>query len=583
MNKKRLAEGALFGAWLAVSVASLAAMYQLWWNRERVLYAGKSAEEQRAVVFARAGIPAQTLEMAKRADAAWPLDAAYEAAGSEVSLSYFKYLVLPRIPSGSDAYRIQEEGEIYTLTPEKGAATPHRPLLTVEPTPRGLVLSALVLLAIAAGLSRLGLSIPEGMATASLVLCAASVLLKTRFHSYAPTGIFMCALGGLGAGLAWRRKGERKALSASAGMASGKWSGVLTWGPILVLGGAVLWSLLMAVVVVPDDWDAWAQWGPKAKILAVSTCALGDVKHFVPGSGDYPLLWPSVWAFSGWCAGGWEEQWSRGWGALFLALAAWQLKRFSDPVSGGRGRGWLFAALFASMPAVPLVASWGYAEAPFWLMLVCAMSRLLQWRDSGVRRDLWMAGICIAGAACTKNEGLVFAALCAAWVALCGRKIRDIAAVGLPALLFAGAWKAYGVFGMNASNHVVASLAAMQPDLSQWAGMLAEAGKYVGGQWTDVKQWNLVLPASLVAAAWLMARGGGRDRLNLLLPFGMLFALFAVVMLHGENWRWQLGVAWNRLTIQFFVLLLPVLASGFGRIPASDKRHSTDPSPRPAA
>ena len=27
-----------FGLWLLVSLASLAAMYQLWWSRERVLY-----------------------------------------------------------------------------------------------------------------------------------------------------------------------------------------------------------------------------------------------------------------------------------------------------------------------------------------------------------------------------------------------------------------------------------------------------------------------------------------------------------------------------------------------------------------
>jgi hypothetical protein len=46
---------------------------------------------------------------------------------------------------------------------------------------------------------------------------------------------------------------------------------------------------------------------------------------------------------------------------------------------------------------------------------------------------------------------------------------------------------------------------------------------------------------------------------------GMLGGLGAVVLLHGDNWVWQLYVVWNRLTIQFFVLLLPVLAVGFGR------------------
>jgi hypothetical protein len=95
--------------------------------------------------------------------------------------------------------------------------------------------------------------------------------------------------------------------------------------------------------------------------------------------------------------------------------------------------------------------------------------------------------------------------------------------------------------------------------------MLAEAGRYVWGHWTDVKQWNVVLPGALVAAAGLGWRGTKADRINLLLPLGMLMGLFMVVMMYGENWRWQLGVAWNRLTLQFVVLLLPALAAGYGR------------------
>jgi len=73
-----------------------------------------------------------------------------------------------------------------------------------------------------------------------------------------------------------------------------------------------VWSLLMAVIVVPDDWDAWAIWGAKAKVLALAQGPLENVIYF--GHQDYPLLWPAVWAFSGWCSGGWEEHWSRGWG-----------------------------------------------------------------------------------------------------------------------------------------------------------------------------------------------------------------------------------------------------------------------------
>ena len=58
----------------------------------------------------------------------------------------------------------------------------------------------------------------------------------------------------------------------------------------------------MSVVVVPDDWDAWAIWGSKARVLAQGTGPLYDVTRF--GHPDYPLLWPTIWAFSGWLTGG---------------------------------------------------------------------------------------------------------------------------------------------------------------------------------------------------------------------------------------------------------------------------------------
>ena len=47
-----------------------------------------------------------------------------------------------------------------------------------------------------------------------------------------------------------------------------------------------------------------------------------------------------------------------------LALAAWQIKILSDRAGNRRSAGWLFAAGFASMPAVPLVAPGGRVTVP---------------------------------------------------------------------------------------------------------------------------------------------------------------------------------------------------------------------------
>ena len=325
-----------------------------------------------------------------------------------------------------------------------------------------------------------------------------------------------------------------------------------------------MWAFLMAVVVLPDDWDAWAQWGPKAKLLAVSAGPLSDVKYFVPGSGDYPVLWPAVWAFSGWLSGGWEEQWSKGWGAIFMALAAWQLSVIYWRAGGNRVGGLLFAALFVSSPAVPLVASWGYAEAPYWLMLVCAMSEVLMWQRDKQRKCLWYASFFVAAAASTKNEGIMFAVLCSMWVALCGRNVKDILAISIVPLVFAGVWRVYVAMVIGTSNHALGGFSQAGVDFFVMADMLRYALLYIVHHWLDPRQWNIVMPIALVASLWLAFKGGRRQCMCLLLPFAMLGSLLLVVLLYGENWKWQMYVAWNRLTIQFLAVLSPVLAAGFG-------------------
>lgn len=549
--------------WLGLSLLSLAAMYHLWWSRERALYAGKSAQEQREVVFERAGIPAQTLELAKQADAAWPQGVSYDADGSEVSLSYFKYLVLPRIPSGSEEYRIQEKDGTCALAPAEEAPPAQRLFQAVDPTPRGLILSALVVLAIAAGLMRFGFSLPEGAACAVLLLCAASVLLKPLFHSYRPIGMLMCVLGGLGAWLAWVSRKERTQVLPEEDAGRGIGDKRMRWAALMVLGGAWMWALLMAIVVVPDDWDAWAIWGPKAKVLLLGSGPLSDVTHF--GHPDYPLLWPSVWAFSGWCAGGWEEQWGKGWSVLFLALTAWQMGRLSRDFTGRREAGWLVPAIFVSMPAVPLVASWAYAEAPLWLALACAYGRLMRWHDRHQISDAIWAGVFAGAAAWTKNEGALLFVLGLIGLGL-SRNSKKWQAAGAYLAIFAVLyvpWLCWIKQGAELEPGV--SLGIRLSALRLIADRLPEAIQLVGRMWLDVRQWNVVLVCALGLTVLLAARRLRAFSRFALIPIGMGVGSLAVIVLREGELVWQIGTAWNRLTIQFFVLLLPALAAGMGR------------------
>ena len=559
MNKRNICIIGLLFVWFILSLAAMAGMYHLWWTRERVFYMGKSVDDQRASIFQRAGLPWETLDLARRVDATWPKDIAYKAAGSEVRLSYLKYLILPRIPSGSPDYRLDENKSGYSFTPGGANSYKGLPFSTLGPAPWGFILSAAILLLVAMGLGRFGLSVPEGMACASLLLSGLIILTKALFHSIDFAGWVMVLLALACAPVLWRcRK------SSVTNNFDEKRNVMISSAAILIIFGSVFWSFLMAVVVGPDDWDAWAQWGPKAKILALSGGSLSDVRYFVPGSGDYPLLWPSVWAFSSWCAGGWEEQWSKAWGPLFLLLTAWQMGVLSFRFTGRRDLGCLTAALFVSMPAVPLVASWAYAEAPLWLSLVCAPGRMLLWQHSKKRVDLLLAGLFAAAAAFTKNEGALFVALSSLWVIVNSHRIRDLLPFLLPSLLTYSLWRAYALISMDVSSRAVKALESMDWIGTQWFTVLSAAGNHILGIWADVRQWNIVLPMLLLGAGWLLFRGLPQDRLNLLLPLTFLVGLFVVVLSHGHDWPWQLGVAWNRLTIQGMVVLIPVLICGLG-------------------
>ena len=545
-----------------MSLAALVAMYHLWWTRDRALYAGKGAEEQRAVVLERAGIPAKTLEMAEWVDVVWPLKAAYAASGAEVTLSYFKYLVLPRVPSGSNEYRI-EEGEVLDAGIPTGVHKEVHPLfLTVAPTPRGLALSAAVLFSIAAGLCGFGLSLPEGVACALLVLCLASMLAKSYFHSYMPVGIFMFALGFVGLWMACARRHSGKPAADEPSTERGKWVRLLQWSARGVLLGSVLWAFLMAVVVVPDDWDAWAIWGPKAKVLLLGTGPLADVIHF--GHPDYPLLWPSAWAFSAWCAGGWEEQWSKGWGTLFFMLTLWQMGRISFDFSGRRESKWIVPALFASMPAVPLIASWAYAEAALWLVLVCGFGRIMNFQKNGQVSDAAWAGVFAAAAALTKNEGALFFVMGLGSLILSHGKHKR-KGVGAYSVIFAALYVPWLVWIRRGAELVPGASIGIQP--STWDliwDRVFQGLSLIGRMWLDVRQWNIVAFAVLGLVLFLATCRSRTFFKYALIPLGLGIGSFAVIILRDGPLDWQIGTAWNRLTIQFFVLLLPALAAGFG-------------------
>jgi len=569
----------ILSVWILVSFAALVGMYQLWWQRERVLYGDKDVIEQRTAVFERAGLPAAILKTIGTIDKSWPLDIHYQISGKSEILSYVTYLLIPRIPSGKGPLKLIAQDQVLQFDGKKNMAFSIRSF-NEKPTFRGLLFSFLLAIGVAAFLRKCFQSKVMGwvelLSMAILLLMIFTVLSKVLFGtanigfwSYSAIGLFGWIFISFRfitflfdaspatfqpqsfIGLAKER------LSASRKLfQEDQFKAAFLSLLVLIIILNFTWGLLMSVVVVPDDWDAWAIWGAKAKILALDRGPLQNVTYF--GHPDYPLLWPSVWAFSGWCAGGWEEQWSKGWGPIFMLLCAWEIFVILRHSTSRIDLGLLGAALFVSVPAIPLISSWSYAEAPLWLMMTCSLGCLLKWRATGEWQNVLFGGIFAAAAAYTKNEGILFALSGLLWLLVVAKNRRFITVLiyCLSLMVLYLPWVLWVKGVLDLGSHATAGLHFDIESLQRALSRMPLALELFLRVWLDIRQWNIVLWGLGFISIYLLLRGDRNIRTNFIFPALMLFGFVIIIVFHNEEIAWQIGTSWNRLTAQTIPLFL---------------------------
>ena len=555
----------ILSVWILVSFAALAGMYHLWWQRERVLYLNKDVIEQRAAVFERAGLPAGILETIKTIDESWPLDIHYQISGKPTILSYVTYLLIPRIPSGKGDFKLTAQDQMLQFDNGKITAFPVR-YFQDSPTFRGLLFSFLLILGMAAflrGCFRLNiLGWVELFSLAIFFLMIFAVLSKLIFGT-ANEGFWSYSAIGLSGWVFIAFKYQslvrfaKKSFSVTKELfKNDRFQVTLLSLFVLIIVLNFTWSLLMSVVVIPDDWDAWAIWGPKAKILSIVSGPLKDVTYF--GHADYPLMWPSVWAFSGWCASGWEEQLSRGWGPIFMLLCAYEIFIILRRSTSRIDLGLLGAALFISVPAIPLISSWSYAEAPLWLMVTCSFGCLLKWRTTGEWQNVLLGGVFAAAAAYTKNEGILFALLGILWLFAVSEKRRfvPILVYCLSLTVLYLPWVLWVRGTLDLGSHATAGLHFEIESLQRALSRMPLALDLFLKIWSDIRQWNVVLWGIGFISIYLLLRGDRNIRANFIFPVLMLFGFVVIILFHNENIAWQIGTSWNRLTVQTIPLFL---------------------------
>lgn len=559
--------GLLF-LWALVSLAALLGMYKLWWERERQSYSGKSIAEQRQQVMRVAGLPERSVEIYQQIDRTWPGNIGYTTQGDHNTLSYLKYLLIPRIPSGSSNYRLDDSG-VFAPSEREQSSTSLTPTQSGGGDGRGKPLALLGAVAVFAGLA-LGartllafarLSFPEAFGL-GLFLCML-LLLGSRlvFPTISPGCQFLTILGAGGWLRYWtcrlRREGGSeppRGLRDHLRVMCFSWAGARRVFLLTIILGNILWALAMAVIVVPDDWDAWAIWAAKAKVLALGAGPLADVSYF--GHADYPLLWPAVWAYSGWWGGGWEELWSRGWGSVFLTLAVWELAVIVQRMTGDNRYGLLSAALFVSVPMVPLIASWSYAEAPFWLLVLCASGCLSLYDNDNEKSALAPAALLAVAAMYTKNEGVLLAGALAIWLLVSPGpgKMRGLAIFFATVALCYLPWIIWTRVIMEFGSHATAGFHLDVSTLTRAWGRAPAMFEAIFSMWGDIKQWNIVLWLALL---FLMPSVFVRkSRRWILLALVLAGGYLLIILFHEAEIYWQVGTSWNRLTVHFLPFLV---------------------------
>lgn len=532
--------------WLLLAFSTtLATGYSLWFKRDLQLYGGKAPREKWQQVVARAGLSSEILDHVEQIAAETPLDRENTAEFTANDESVMKYLLAPNC---------QYVEGVLSKTPGSGMSInwgdAPRPFL-------GFVLSVLLVSGCALLFQRLcsksfAVSFPEGVALATLELCVLT-LLSGWASGHARWGFVVFALEGL-VGWVVAALAVRKRRSTPPRWK--KFSGFeIATVAYVVTSVAVAW--LMATVTVPDDWDAWATWGAKAKVLALGHGSIEMVTHY--GLPDYPLLWPSLWAFTGWCAGGWEDQVAKGWGAIFMFLVSLQVFLIVLRRTQWRTGACIAAVLVLSAPKALVVGSWGYAEPAIWLFTACMAGKLM-WARSN-RTDALLIGLFAAGALMTKNDGAMVVASLVCGSIAAARLWRHPVAFLMPLMAVYLPWAIWTRWMMGLSSHATEGLTLSTERLIYAFGRLPEAAGHIMRLWSDYRQWGgllILLGFGLLVSLVMQRKSLARGWISVPLYFsGML----AVTACHNSQLGWLIGASWDRFTLQAIPLAVIVIFS----------------------
>ncbi len=337
-------------------------------------------------------------------------------------------------------------------------------------------------------------------------------------------------------------------------------------GFVVVFGAFALFGLISVWKAPIVEWDAWSIWARKAQMLTGHETLVPDFfasPSYVWVHLEYPLQLPLWEALHSRVNGSFEMQavLRHVWLLLvgFVWAVAYLLRDQVKPI--------VWAPILLLVAAAP--GAWeqlltGYADVPMAMFVCLGTISLALWLRDGDTRALALGALMLAGAANTKNEGLMaaLALLLVAWVATLVQGLRwrpfALAAVGVGAAI--APWRLW-VSAHHIETEISISKGLNPSFLLERDDRLRPTLEAIGHQLGDPSRWIYLLPlAGLVVLACLVSGIGRRVAWFYLAAFLVVCAGFVWSYLVSPNEiEWLIATSATRTVTAPILICLAAL------------------------
>jgi hypothetical protein len=345
-----------------------------------------------------------------------------------------------------------------------------------------------------------GLSVPLGLGAGSLFTYAWLVAGGTLGRAYVLADVILFATA---IAVARPRGARARGRTGAAPTVVDRCAVAALVGTLVIVAAFLVQQ---AIIAPHGEWDAWAIWNQRARFLLRGgeqwrVAFADELAPFHPG---YPLLVPTtvarLWAFAG------ETPIAPAAAAAAFTLAAPVVVFGAVSGRAGRVAGATAALLLLAAQTWLSVGANQYADVPLACLLGAAAASIGAARRADGSEDariLAVAGAFLGLATWTKNEGLVLAAVFAAWaVASPGagsrrRRVLALAAGGAAPVVAVASFEAFlapGFASVFTEGQTISGTLQRMLDPARWQVIVSAMPHHVPGK-------EVGLPAVAVVAA----------------------------------------------------------------------------------